>query len=92
MCVCACCQTIFAMVYFGSQCLASLNVLATAWLCAYCCAPRIIVMPTTTSALSTHVRDLLAVCNQSGTDAHLKVEGLADGASGTFSGRRPCSG
>lgn len=44
-----------AMSYYGNPCIACFNVVATAWLCAYCCGPLlapIVVVPTRTVRVS----------------------------------------
>ena len=43
------------MSYYGNPCIACFNVVATAWLCAYCCAPLlapVAVVPVRTVRLS----------------------------------------
>jgi len=44
------------MALYGNGCVTCVNLLATAWLCAYCCsppAPRVILVPTTSLSNAT---------------------------------------
>ena len=44
-----------AMSYYGNPCIACFNVVATAWLCAYCCGPLLaptVVVPARTVRVS----------------------------------------
>lgn len=43
------------MSYYGNPCIACFNVVATAWLCAYCCGPLLaptVVVPARTVRVS----------------------------------------